>query len=172
MKRRKNGEGTIFFSKTHGLWVARITLPNGKRRAKTSKNQKVVKEWLLSQREALHEGIWVENDKVTLSEFIDRYLTNVTYHKVRLSTLQAYKRVTELNIKPELGNIRVIHLSPEKIQDFYSEKMKQGYSRAYVHNLHVIINSCLKHAQRLGLVNRNVAELVETPTRKSSTPKL
>jgi integrase len=131
----------------------------------------VVKEWLLSQREALHNGAWVENDQVTLSEFLDRYMVEVVTHTVRPTTWQLYERYVRLHIKPELGNIRVIHLSPEKIQDFYSAKLNQGYSHSSVIFMHYFIERCLKHAQRLGLVNRNVAELVEAPTRQSSTPQ-
>ena len=58
-KRRAKGEGTIFKEKS-GLWVAEISLPGGKRKRKRSKYQKVVKDWLLTQREALKQGLLVQ----------------------------------------------------------------------------------------------------------------
>jgi len=172
VKRRARGEGTIYFSQTQGLWVAQITLPTGKRKVKYSKTQKVVKDWLLSQREALHKGNWVENDKVTLSEFFDHYMSNVASHTVRPKTLQTYEYLLRIHIKPELGHIRLINLRPDHLQNFYSGKLNCGLSPATVNHMHAIIHRFLKQAFRWGLVNRNVADLVDAPPPKHKPPQV
>ena len=55
-RRRSAGEGTVFFWEQKGLWVGRITLPDGKKRTKYNKVQKVVKDWLLENRKWLDLG--------------------------------------------------------------------------------------------------------------------
>lgn len=172
VKRRARGEGTIYFSQTQGLWVAQITLPNGKRKVKYSKTQKVVKDWLLSQREALHKGIWVENDKITLAEFIDRYMNDVASHTLRPGSLQAYESLIRTHIEPELGQIRLLNLRPDHLQNFYSGELNRGLSPGTVKHMHAIIHRCLKQALRWGLVNRNVADLVDSPSPKPRPPQV
>jgi integrase len=169
VKRRARGEGTVYYSQTQGLWVAQITLPNGKRKVKYSKTQKVVKDWLLSQREALHKGIWVENDKITLSGFIDHYMSDVASHTLRPRTLQSYESLIRNHIKPELGHIRLINLRPDHLQNFYSGRMNRGLAPGTVNRMHAIIHRCLKLALRWGLINRNVADLVDAPSPKPKT---
>jgi len=75
-KRRAKGEGTIFKEKS-GLWVAEISLPGGKRKRKRSKHQKVVRDWLLAQREALIKGLIVQDDQANVSQLLDKFLDSV-----------------------------------------------------------------------------------------------
>ena len=103
-KRRSKGEGTIY-KRSDGLWVAQITLPSGKRKSKYSKKQKVVRDWLLSQREAIRDGIWVENDNLTVSQFLDRYLNDLIAPKVRPKTFESYESIIRVHINPAIGNI-------------------------------------------------------------------
>jgi hypothetical protein len=55
-KRRSRGEGSIF-QNPRGFWVGQITLPNGSRKVKTSKTQKVVQDRLIKQRKLLQDGL-------------------------------------------------------------------------------------------------------------------
>jgi hypothetical protein len=50
-KRRSAGEGTVFFWEKKGLWVGRITLPDGKKKSKYNDKRQVVKVWLLGVRD-------------------------------------------------------------------------------------------------------------------------
>lgn len=60
-KRRSKGEGTLY-QRPDGLWVAQITLPDGKRKTQYGKTQKEVKEWLLALLDSVREGFIVEKD--------------------------------------------------------------------------------------------------------------
>ena len=79
-KHRSHGEGTIYFSETHNRWVAQISLPSGKRRIKSGKTQKEVKDWLLMQRRALADNLHVANGKVTHGEIVDQFLEDIVKH--------------------------------------------------------------------------------------------
>jgi hypothetical protein len=66
MKRRAKGEGSITHRKD-GLWSARITLPNGKRKEKYGKSQKEVRDWLVEMQNANRQGTWSDSQSVTLA---------------------------------------------------------------------------------------------------------
>lgn len=169
-KRRSKGEGSIF-QRSNGLWVAQINLPSGKRKVKYSRNQKAVREWLLSQRDALKRGMLVEADKITVSDFIDRYMSDVAAHTLRPKTFESYEYIVRLHIKPEIGNVRLSQLKPDQLQALYTLKLNQGLSRRTVQYIHAVLHRSLKQALRWGLVSRNVADLVEAPTVKRVSPR-
>jgi len=169
-KRRAKNEGSIYFSNTSNLWVAQITLPDGKRKTKYSKTQKVVKEWLLTQRNALRTGVWVDNDKVTISEFLDRWLGDTVAHTVRPKTLTSYKYLIDMHIKPTIGYLKLTQLRPENLQSLYAQKLDAGLSSRTVQYIHAVIHRALEQAMKWGLVVRNVADLVDPPRVTKKAP--
>lgn len=169
MKRRANNEGTIF-QESSGLWVAEISLPGGKRKRKRSKIQRVVREWLLAQRDAARDGLVVENDKVTLGDFLDRYIRDIGEHTLRPKTLEAYNYLIRMHIKPDLGSVRLSQLRPEHLQTLYSQKLNSGLSHRTVQFMHSILHKALEQATRWGLVVRNVSDLVDPPVVKRKAP--
>src|SRR5688572_21641363 len=106
-RRRSPNEGTVFWWEKKGLWVARITLPDGKKRVKYSKVQKDVKAWLLTERGKLHQGIFVTDDRITLETFLNRYLEDYGKRSLRVTTFEGYKSVIERHIIPELGKVKL-----------------------------------------------------------------
>lgn len=161
MARRTKNEGTIYWSNTHNLWVAQITLPNGKRKSKYSKDQKTVRNWLLEQRKALKDGSLV-SESITVSEFFKRYL-DVIVHTVRPKTYERYEGLYRLHIEPELGYLKLHYLRPAHIQGLYSTKLSDGQSKRSVQQLHALIHKALDQALKWGLVNQNVSDLVTSP---------
>ena len=76
-KRRSRGEGSIYFLEKKGLWVAKVTLPDGSRKVKYSKTQKVVREWLVASQNAIRQGSFVKDDGLILSEYLTRYMNDI-----------------------------------------------------------------------------------------------
>jgi integrase len=102
-RRRGRGEGSVWYWQEKGLWVGRINLPDGKKRTKYGKTQKNVKDWILSERSKLQQGIFVSDDKITFGAFLRRYLEDYCKRSLRVTTYESYKAVIEKNIIPELG---------------------------------------------------------------------
>jgi len=169
-KRRAKGEGSIYFSETLNLWVAQINLPNGKRKTKYSKTQKVVKDWLLAQRNAIRQGLWVEADNVNVSDYLDRWLNETVVHTVRPKTFNSYKSLVELHIRPTIGYLKLASLRPENLQSLYAQKQDSGLSPRTVQYIHAVIHRALEQALKWGLVVRNVADLVDAPRPVKKTP--
>lgn len=168
-KRRTKGEGTIFFDNSNKRWMAQISLPSGKRRSKSGKTQKEVRDWLIKQRNQIKEGVYVENENITVAEFFDRYMKDVAAHKLRPTTIQAHSSIIRLHIKPEIGHIKLVKLRPDHVQNLYSRKLESGLSRRMVQYIHSVIHVVLKQAFRWGMVPRNVSDLVTAPTPRRKT---
>ena len=168
-KKRSHGEGSISYSNSHDLWMAQITLPNGKRQTKYAKTQKEAKDWLLAQRNALAEGLMVAKD-IRLDQFLDIYLKDVASHNLREKTLQAYESLVRIHIKPELGFYKLSQLTPAVIQRFYSKKL-ESLSKRTVQFIHSVLHKSFDQALRWNLVPRNVFDLVDAPhpNRKTMT---
>lgn len=169
-KRRARGDGTLFKDKS-GYWTGRITLPDGKRKVKRSKSQKEVRDWLQGERQAIKDNTWTSDESVTLGAYMDRYLEDVAKPSVRPLTLQSYSGWVKHHIKPGLGDVRLVRLTPQMVQSFYTDRLKVVSSRS-VQYMHAILHKALDQAVRWGLVPRNVTDLVSPPSVKRPQPKV
>jgi integrase len=171
-KRRSRGEGSIFYRSSKGLWVAKITLPDGKSKTKYSRDQKTVREWLVVQRNALRQGLFSKDDAITVSAFLTNYMETVGQHTLRPKTVEAYSYLIRSHIIPVLGRIKLSQLRPDQVQSLYSQKLEAGLSRRTVQFIHSIIHKSLEQALRWGLVVRNVSDLVDPPSPTKRPPTI
>lgn len=171
-KRRSKGEGTIYLVESKGLWIAKITLPDGKRKVKYAKTQKAVREWLVTQQNALRQGLLPKDDTTTVSEFLGNYMETIGKHTLRPKTIEAYLYLIRLHIVPNLGSIRLSQLRPDHLQSLYAQKLEQGLSRRTVRFIHSVIHKALEQALRWGLVVRNVADLADPPPQQKRPPTI
>ncbi len=162
-RRRTKGEGTIYFNDKIGCWVAQITFPNGQRRSKSSKTQRVVRDWLQHQQHDLRKGLFVSADQMKLGDFLDRFMEDVAKHSLRPRTFQRNANIIQNHIRPSLGNIKLQTLRPDQVQSFYTQKLDEGLSKRTVQYIHAVLHRALGQALKWGLVTRNVTDLVEKP---------
>lgn len=167
-KKRADNEGSLFFSESEQLWVAEIVLPDGKKKRKRSKMQKVVRAWLTEQKEAIRKGMWVSDETVMYGEFLDRYLKEVAAHTLKPKTQENYYFIIKNHIKPAFGDMRIATIRPDHLQKLYSEKLESGLSKSTVRYIHSVIHKTLSIALKWGIVYRNVADSVTPPTRDQS----
>lgn len=166
-KKRGQNEGSIFKRKD-GRWAAVVSVGyrDGKRARKTfyGKTRTAVREQLTVALRSHQQGIAINQDeRETVSAFLDRWLTETAKPKVRASTFASYKKLVDHHLKPALGHVRLLRLSPSEVQAFLNAKLEAGLSPRTVQYLLVLLRSGLKQALRWGLVSRNVATLVDAP---------
>jgi integrase len=171
-RRRASGEGGFHFWKDKGLWVGRITLPDGKKRAKYSKSQQVVKDWLLAERNKLKQGIFVRDDKMTVATFLERYLEDHVKRTLQITTYESYKDVIERNILPTLGAAKLTNLRPEQINHLLAEEIRRGRSERHAQYLHAILKSSLNMAVKWELIPKNPAAVVGKPKVNFQPPRI
>lgn len=146
----------------------------GRRRQlrRSIKGTKKEAEALLVQ--LLHErdiGIDQPPNKLTLAEYLTRWLEDYAYPNTAPKTYQRYAQIIKNNIIPALGGIMLASLRPQHIQRYYSHALKDGRidrrkgglsARTVLHH-HRVLNEALRHAVRWQLMVRNPAEAVEPP---------
>jgi integrase len=82
---------------------------------------------------------------------------------VRPSTWQRYRELLTLHAVPALGKVRLSRLSAQHVHSLYAAKLESGLSPTTVHHLGTALHGALAKAERLGLVARNVCDLVDLP---------
>lgn len=167
-KKRSSGEGSIFKRESDGLWVGQISV-NGKKKVKYSKTQRVVRDWLHEQKEAVKQGTYIEVKDITLSAYLESYMESQAA-SLRPKTVESYLYLIRKHIIPDLGNCKLTQLRPDMVQNFYTLKVNSGLSKRTVQYMHVVLHKALEQAMKWGLVIRNVTDLVDPPSPVKKTP--
>jgi integrase len=160
--RRGNNEGSIT-QRSDGIWQAMITLDDGKRKYFYSKlRAEVVKK----MNDALHDlgkGIPLLNERQTVRDYLTVWYDGMKT-QVRQSTYRRYGDFVN-HIIPVLGRYSLTKLAPQQLQVLYNKKLAEGLSPTTVHAIHAMLHRALEDALQMGLVNRNVSEMLKPPRR-------
>jgi integrase len=170
VKRRSRGEGSIYFLKSKGLWVSKITLPDGTYKVKYGKFQKDVRTHHQDSLSQLRRGILPKDDAITIGEFLESYMETVGKNKLRPRTQEMYLSLIRCHIVPSLGKVKLTELRPDHLQNFYSIKLKSGLSKRTVQLLHSTLRRVLNQAVTWEMISRNVCKLVQAPRPDRKAP--
>lgn len=174
MKRRGNNEGTIY-QLPDGRWIAMLSLGwrNGKRwrKAVFGTSREEADRKLTKAKRDRDQSLPLDIDeRQTLEQFLRHWLTNWASAAVRPRTFESYQSMINLHITPELGHVRLTKLGPQQIQTFLNRKVSEKdenrrlrFSPRTVQIMHATLRRALGHAEKWGLVWRNVAKLVDSP---------
>lgn len=165
-KKRGQNEGGIY-QRANGTWEARVSLGYdalGKRIRKSvygPTRADVRAKMERAQRQA-RTGVRVEN-RTSTREYLALWLENSARPKVRPTTFRGYARYVKLHLAPALGRTRLDRLTPQQVQAFLNAKLATGLRPCTVRQMHAILRKALNQALKWGLVERNVATLVDPP---------
>jgi integrase len=165
MGKRGNGEGSVYQRKD-GRWVGQylVYLPSGpKYRYIYAKTRKLAANKLTKAMADRNGGIVFDDENLTLSVFLDVWLSDCVKDTIRVSTFERYKGIADLHISPALGRLRLKALTPAHVQGFYRGRLDSGLSPATVQKIHVVLHKALSQAVRWSLVPRNVTEAATAP---------
>lgn len=165
-KKRGNSEGSIF-QRTDGRWCAVLDLGwiNGVRQRKTlyGMTRREAAEKLNQAIRTKAQGLPVAVERQTLSQFLNRWLTDSVKASVRPLTFEQYAQHLRLYINPAIGQFQLSKLTPQHVQAFINAKLKEGLSPRTVQITLFVLRRALEQAVKWDLVARNVAKLVDTP---------
>src|ERR1700685_2718158 len=109
----------------------------------------------------LNGGLYIEPARITVGQFLDRWLEHIT----RLVSRRPQERYGELvakNLKPLLGAVLLSKLRPMQISEAYAKALsngrrngKGGLAPSTVRYLHVILNASMRQAVRWQILARN-----------------
>jgi site-specific recombinase XerD len=107
----------------------------------------------------------VVTEQQTVAQFFESHLA-VIEPKLKPRTHIRYCDLVRGHALAAFGKVKLVRLSAQRVQELYATKLCEGLSPTTVHQLHVVLRSALKRAVRLGLVVRNVTDLVDAPRPK------
>jgi integrase len=144
----------------------------GKRRIRyvTFKGTKRAAEIELARLVSLNaSGEGVDPSKSTVAEFVDRWERDWATANVGPKTLERYRQLLRLYVKPHVGSIRIQKLRAVHLNELYSVLLRSGgadgavLSARSVGHVHRVLHRALGHAATWGVVSQNVASLVAPP---------
>ena len=173
MTRRGAGEGSIFKDPQNGRWRALVDVgadAAGKRQRKKVSGRTRA-EVLLKMREVqrdAEDGLASGGRHLTVAALAEEWLRHRS-GELSPSTLEVRTWAVRQHLVPALGARRVRQLSAEDVSLFLQDLALAGYARASLEKVRGVLIQVLRHAERQGLVARNVAALVPTPAGPRAT---
>lgn len=164
-RKRGNGEGSISRRKNGG-WMAQYAVHTGEGRKRKTIYGKTRAEVATKLSRALsdrEDGLNFDAGRLTVGEYLERWLEDSVKDTVRPSTYQRHEELTKLHLVPTLGRLKLQGLTPMQVRRLYREKLDGGLSSATVQKMHVVLHKALGQAVRDGLVPRNITEAVTLP---------
>ena len=177
-KRRPAGDGMVR-KREDGRWEGRIVIghkENGEPlfRHVYAKTQKALLDKLHQNIECYRDVELTEDSRMTLSEWLDRWLTEYKAGAVRPGTLKSYRCYIEYYIKPQLGDKQISLISQQDIQRMYRRLKTEGrihehpemdhqLSDSMVRHIHSTLHAALKDAVQAHVIPRNPTEGTTAP---------
>ena len=177
-KRRPAGDGMVR-KREDGRWEGRIVIghrENGEPlfRHVYAKTQKALLDKLHQNIECYRDVELTEDSRMTLGQWLDRWLTEYKAGTVRPGTLGGYRRYIEYYIKPQLGDKQISLLSQQDIQRMYRRLKTEGrihehpemdhqLSDSMVRHIHSTLHAALKDAVQAHVIPRNPTEGTTAP---------
>ena len=182
-KRRPSGDGMVR-KREDGRWEGRIVVGHKENGAPlfryvSAGSQKALTEKLHQEIDAYRGVNLTEDSRISLGQWLDRWLEEYAAPSVRPSTLEGYRGYVERNIKPYLGDKPVGKVTREDVQKLYRELQKNGrkelhpeygyqLSGATIRRIHGVFHQAMDAAVRENLIARNPTEGITLPKKKTA----
>jgi integrase len=157
-------------------WAVVIFLgrdPSGKQHRKwhaVRGNRKDAQRELARLLNEMSTGAYVEPARMSVGEYLDRWLADYAKAKVAAKTYERYVEMVEGHIKPALGSYLLPKLAPLHVQGFYTRALAQGrkdgkggLSAQSVVHFHRLLHKAFAQAVKWQLLARNPVQAVDPP---------
>jgi integrase len=108
-------------------------------------------------------GVLGDASRQTLNEYLDFWLMSIAKSRVSERTHTDYCDLMRRYVRGVIGKVLLGDLRATQIQKLYADMQTKGLSARVVRYTHSILNSALKKAVELDLLERNVAKFVTLP---------
>lgn len=120
------------------------------------------KNAMIALQNEILNGTYLEPSKITLTDYMKDWLKNK--QDLSYQTRDLYASYLKIHINPRLGHIPLSKLTAQHIQTFiYTLREEKKLAPGTIRRIFNVINTSLRSAVKLGLITRNVADLIEKP---------
>lgn len=166
MGKRGPGDGSIR-KRPNGTWEGRVrgVNPGGEavRVSVYGASRAEVQKKIAALTIKRGDDLPVDEDKVTVGEWMEHWLENHARHSVRASTFVSYEGIVRKHIVPALGEIRLVRLRAPRVQKWINDLLATGLAPRRVHRIHATLRVALGLAMKQEIIDKNVARLVTLP---------
>ena len=177
-KRRPSGDGMVR-GREDGRWEGRIVVghkANGDsifRYFSAGSQRELMRK--LHREQEVYQGVdLTEECRITLAEWLDRWMETYMEGAVRASTLRGMRHDVERHIKPRLGETIISEISQADVQSLYAALLENGrvhphpelgtgLSASTIRKIHGILHGALKAAKQARLIPHDPTEGVTLP---------
>lgn len=133
------------------------------------KKQKAVEEFARKFEEQVKNGIILDGRKVTLKEFVDKWLDEYAPQKLQPGTIEKYKIELDEKILPRIGHLKLSDIRPPLLNSTFRAMAKDGarkdgktggYSRGTIKKTQNVLSSVLRTAVDWELIEKNPMDKV------------
>lgn len=142
---------------------------NGKRNNISKSGFRTKKEALEAGTKALAEynnsGKTFEPSEISVSDYLDFWLTNYAEMNLAYATIAAYTNIIKNHIKPRIGYYKLKSIDAITLQTLINDiYVQRGFSKAFLHNILKVLKGAFKYAKSTAkLINDNPALDVSLP---------
>ena len=97
----------------------------------------------------------VMSSRVLLGEFMDRWLEDQIYPRLRQQSCELYSREVRLRLKPELGDIPLQRLAARDVSGMEDRLLMRGVGLSVLRYARQVLTSILNYALKSGLITRS-----------------
>lgn len=171
MAKRSNGEGTIC-KRSDGRWMLSVML------GRDHKTGKIIRKYyygktkseVLQKKEALHEQrkgpVYIDADKITVGQWVEKWLTVYAKASVRENTYAGYRSVVDNHILPLLGGIKLQKLRGIDIQYMVNQIKDNGGGPRLAELAFAVLRIALNKAFHEEILYRLPFKTVSLPKKK------
>lgn len=128
-----------------------------------TKIKKEVEAFAHDFEERVKNGKYIEGDKLTFIDVIKLWKEDQSYKDLTLRIKEEYENTLNRRAIPAIGNIVVTKISPVHLQSIYNGMEKEGKAPGTIKKVNTAINSVLRYAYRMELIENNPCDRVRLP---------
>lgn len=173
VKKKRNTRGMGSIRQKNGGYEGRITVKvNGKSQQISlyNKDKRILVQEMIKKKQEANDNEYVDKDKITLEEWLKKWIRIHKRPFVKPRTLQGYIEKINKNIIPYLGNYPMQSLSRLVLQEYFSDlttgnekKDIKKYSPKTIKEIKSILNMALEDAEIDKIIKFNPIPTIRTP---------
>ena len=154
MRRRGNGEGSIYYSEKLKKWVAQYTTPNGARSSLYGKTKKEVTEKLQKSLVNIRENKFVDKSKLTINDILKIILNEESkLNKISESSLKRKEATSDIIFKMYISDMPIQKVTCIDINNCLLNLV--NYSNSYISKIYMLLGNVFAKASLLRIIKEN-----------------
>ncbi len=145
MKKRNNGEGSIFFNEKRQRWVGSVTVAKGKRKTVYGKTMREVREKILEIKSDVSNGMYCDKSEVTVAMFIQAFIDRESSFNLIKNNTYIRKRESLKKIKKHyIADMPIQSVKPSDVDNFLQDIT--DYSNSVIKKAYELLKRCFNDA--------------------------